>query len=159
MVTLQELIGKTPLEQIPKSHQNNLNILLQRINIIRKEYNKPMTVTSGYRSESDHLRIYKELAEKRKQEFDKNKIPWGSGHLKGECVDISDPNGELKDWLLKNLDLCKKVGLWLEDFRYTKGWVHFGIQPPVSKKRIFIPYSGPAPYPNLWNGIYPDELN
>lgn len=138
MLVLKELTGKTPLNQIPESHQNNLNTLLQKMNIIRKEWAKPMLVTSGYRSEEDHIRIYKELAEKRKETFNKDKIPWGSQHLKGAAVDISDPDGKLFDWCKANIKLLEDTGLWLEEKDDQKR-VHFQIFPPKSGKRFFYP--------------------
>lgn len=137
-IVLKELIGNTKLSDIPQSHKNNLDTLLQKINVIRKEFNKPMLVTSGYRSEADHIRIYKELAEKRKQTFDKNKIPWGSQHLKGAAVDISDPDGKLFDWCKANEKLLETTGLWLEE-KDDQPRVHFQIFPPKSGKRFFYP--------------------
>lgn len=154
MITFKELIKNTQLNDIPISHQQNLQNLLVKINVIRKAYGKPMTVTSGYRSMQDHLRIYSS-----KGITDKSKIPMSSGHLRGECVDIADSNGELREWILLNLGLCKDIGLWLEDFRYTKGWIHLGIRPPKSNKRIFIPYSGSPPHPELWDGNYDNKLD
>ena len=44
---------------------------------------QPITITSGYRSLQDHLRIYKE-----KGITDKSKIPMGSYHLKGLAADF-----------------------------------------------------------------------
>lgn len=145
MIVLKELIGQTPLNQIPESHQNNLNILLQKINVIRKEWAKPMNVTSGYRSEADHLRIYKELNAKRKaaaekegKPFVETKIPMGSMHLKGAAMDISDPDGKLFDWCKANIKLLEDTGLWLEEADDQKR-VHFQIFSPKSGKRFFYP--------------------
>lgn len=45
--------------------------------------NKPVIVTSGYRSMAHHLRIYAE-----KGITDKSKIPMGSYHLTGKAVDF-----------------------------------------------------------------------
>jgi len=44
---------------------------------------QPVTITSGYRSLQDHLRIYKQ-----KGITDKSKIPMGSYHLKGLAADF-----------------------------------------------------------------------
>jgi len=154
MVTFDEIIKKYDKNKIPKEHLENIEKLLIKINILRSLCKIPFIITSGYRSREDHIRIYNN-----KGIFDENKIPFGSGHLRGECVDVSDPKGKIRDWLLNNLIELKNIGLWIEDFRYTKGWVHFGITPPKSGKRIFIPYSSPIPNPEIWNGIYPSELD
>lgn len=153
MIKIEELLKGVKLDSIPKQHQDNLVVLLQKLNVIREKYGKPLTVTSGYRSKEDQIRIYKAKG------IPESKIPWGSGHLKGECGDISDPNGDLRQWCLKNLQLLKTVGLWMEDFRYTKGWVHFGIKPPSSGKRIFVPFNSPPPYPDLWDGKYDSQYD
>ena len=145
MITIKELLKNINIDSIPIAHQHNLSDLLAKINVIRKAYGKPMTVTSGYRSMQDQLRI-------------NPKAP-NSKHLSGQACDIADSNGELREWVLLNLQLCKDVGLWLEDPRYTKGWIHFSTVPPKSNKRIFIPYSGLPPHPELWDGDYDKTLD
>lgn len=131
---MDELLKGTKLESLPKEHQDNLKILLEKVNKIRTAYNKPMTITSGYRSMDDHLRIYKE-----KGITDKSKIPMQSRHLYGLACDISDPKQELQKWIKSNIKLLEDVGLWCEDFSATKNWVHFQIVPPKSGSRFFLP--------------------
>ena len=138
MITLKELLGKTDYNSIPKDHQANIMILLERINKVRSALDKPMIITSGYRSKDDHIRIYKELATKRKEIFDEKKIPWGSSHLKGAAVDISDNNGSLYEWCQKNEALLVEIGLWMEEKDDQKR-VHFQIFAPASGKRFFKP--------------------
>jgi hypothetical protein len=140
MITMEELLSGNKLEDQDQQIKDNLQELLSKINVVRKSWNKPMTVTSGLRSEADQQRI--------------NPSAPKSGHLRGECCDIADSSGELREWILSNLTLMEKIGFWFEDFRYTKGWVHFSIRPPKSGKRIFIPKSGPIPHPELWDGKY-----
>jgi hypothetical protein len=140
MISMKELLGTTKWEGVPTEHQENLTTLLEKLNKIRVKLDKIMIVSSGYRSIEEQARI--------------NPKSPKSGHLRGECADIYDPTGELRNWVLNNMDFIVDVGFWFEDFRYTKGWVHFSIKPPKSGKRIFIPYSGPIPYPELWDGIY-----
>ena len=111
-------------------HQDSLYKLLHAINIIRQAYNKPMLPTSGYRSREDQLRIYKN-----KGIVDEKKIPWGSAHLKGMAVDISDPKQELQKWCLENPEILDKANLFMEDFAFTKNWVHFQINPFGSYKK------------------------
>lgn len=132
MISLQELLGSYKLEdQIPEV-KTNLPILLDRINKIRIWWNKPMIVTSGFRSMTDHLRIYAE-----KGITDASKIPMKSKHLIGAAVDISDPNLELTAWLKKDPSHLEFARLWCEEG--NKNWVHFQIFPPNSGKRWFLP--------------------
>jgi len=153
-ISMKEMLKDKKLEDLPEEHAANLAIVLERINKVREKYGKPMTPTSVYRSLAEHLAIYA-----KKGITDKKLIPMGSGHLRGECVDIADPKGELRDWVLKNLDFVQELGFWFEDFRYTKGWVHFSIKPPTSNKRIFVPFSGPVPNPELWGGQYDSKYD
>lgn len=132
---MDELLkGKVELGDLPEDHRANLAILLERINKIRSAYGKPMTVTSGYRSMEDHLRIYRE-----KGVTDQSKIPMKSRHLSGRAVDIGDGDKKLKEWILDNVALLESVGLWCEDFSTTDNWVHFQTVPPGSGKRFFMP--------------------
>lgn len=129
MITMQEIIKDTKWDDIPLEHQESLNKLLEIINVIRKEYNRPMIVSSGYRSKEDQLRIYNE-----KGVMDESKIPWGSSHLKGMALDIYDPKQELQKWCLENPTILEENLLYMEDFAYTKNWVHFQINPFRSYK-------------------------
>ena len=103
----------------------NLAILLDRINHVRAEIGKPMTVTSGLRNVVDQARI--------------NPSAPHSKHLTGQAVDIADADRTLRAWVLANLPLMEKIGLWIEDFGHTPTWCHFQVVPPKSGKRIFIP--------------------
>lgn len=133
MITFKELIGSETLADIPHGHQLNLEELLKRVNKIRAEWGKPMVVTSGYRSEQTHLRIYSQ-----KGITDRKKIPMKSSHLSGEAVDIYDPDLSLTKWLKENdSKRLVDVGLWCEEG--NKNWVHFQIKPPKSGKRWFLP--------------------
>lgn len=135
MISMDELLqGKIKLQDVPKEHQENLKILLDRINIIRTKYGKSMTVSSGYRSKEDHLRIYKE-----KGITDTAKIPMKSHHLFGRAVDIADPNQSLQKWIKDNVKVLEDAGLWMEDFSATKTWCHFQCVPPGSGKRFYMP--------------------
>lgn len=133
MISLQEILGKSALTDLTAEQQANIQELLTKINKIRTAWGKPMTVTSGFRSKEDHIRIYKAKG------IDESKIPWGSWHLKGGAVDISDPKQELQAWCLANENKLAEIGLWCESFNYTNNWAHFQIQPPKSGKRFFNP--------------------
>lgn len=107
----------------PSEYQENLRDLLEKINIIRKAYDKPMIVTSGYRT------VSYELAHGRSGKSD---------HCKCKAVDIWDKDKELAKWCHENEDLLIKTKLWIEHTDYTKNWVHFTTQP--KSKLFFIPY-------------------
>lgn len=126
-------------QDVPEIYKKDLSILLERANKLRAAYNKPLTVTSGFRSWNDHVRIYKEKAQKRGVPFYIDQVPKKSKHLYCQAVDISDPNQELKKWVLANIKLMEEIGLWFEDFAYTKNWVHIQIYPPASGNRFFMP--------------------
>lgn len=129
---MEELLGKTRFEKLPKGIQENLKITLERVNKIRTAWNKPMIVTSGVRTIEDHLRIYKE-----KGITDLKKIPMQSKHLTGQAVDIYDPKLELTAWLKQEPKRLEEAQLWCEDG--NKNWVHFQTEPPKSGKRWFLP--------------------
>jgi len=133
-ISFKELIKNTSLADIPHAHQVSLEELLKRINIIREAYGKPMIVSSGYRSLQDHKRIYSE-----KGITDPNKIPMGSAHLSGQALDVADPKQELQSWILANIDILEKAGLYCEDFSASPNWVHFQCRPPKSGNRFFKP--------------------
>lgn len=134
MISMKEILKNVKLEDLPVEHQNNLYILHERINKIRNLWGKPMIITSGYRSLSEHLRIYRE-----KGVTDQSKIPMKSRHLSGEALDVSDPKQELQAWCLANTSILEEVGLWCEHFDYSPNWCHFQIVPPKSGKRFFMP--------------------
>ena len=103
--------------------KRNLEDLVRKINALN--YQPAMYASSCLRSLKDQQRI--------------NPNAMGSSHLYGCAVDIADPKGELATWLRKNQHLLVAYGLWMEDPRYTKGWVHLQTYAPKSFNRIFIP--------------------
>lgn len=127
MITLEELNQNS--YPTTKEIDDNLAILLERLNKIRTIWGNPMIVTSGLRSQilQDQL-----IAQ------GKSNAPH-SKHLLGQAVDISDPKGALKFWIMNNVKSLEQIGLWMEDFKSTPSWVHFQCVPPQSGKRFFIP--------------------
>lgn len=103
----------------------NLAVLLDKMNQIRVLYGKPMTITSGLRSEEDQERI--------------NPSAPKSKHLMGQACDVLDGTGDLKKWVKANVSALESIGLWCEDFASTPTWAHFQIVPPKSGNRFFIP--------------------
>lgn len=124
-----EITKGVPLADIPVEHHQNLTTLEYRMNAVRRAYDNPMSVTSGYRTMKDHLRIYRN-----KGITDESRIPMKSKHLFGNACDIYDPSGELKEWCNANQTFLRQIGIWLEDFKYTSTWVHFQIVPYGSYK-------------------------
>ena len=130
MITFKEIIKNIQINDLPIAHQQNIQNLLEKMNVIRKAYGKSMIVSSGYRTMQDQLRI--------------NPKSPKSNHLSGNACDISDPNQELQKWCLENIVLLEEVGLFLEDFSYCKNWVHFQSVPygswKLGKSRFFKPW-------------------
>lgn len=139
-ITLKEILqDKVEMKDLPAETQMNLMILLQRVNKVRDLYGKPMRVTSGLRTIEDHLRIYKDIANKKNEPFDPSKVPMKSTHLSGEACDFYDPKRELQAWCIANEKTLEKIELWMESFEDTPNWTHFQIKAPASGKRWFKP--------------------
>ena len=120
MITLKEI---TKGQDIPTDCLENLFDLYQKINKVRQKYNKPMIVTSGYRT----------------IEYEKKKGRSGkSDHCKCKAIDIYDPDRSLCKWVHENEQWLASIPLWMEHTDYTKNWIHFTTQP--KSKRFFIPY-------------------
>lgn len=134
MFTLRELNPKG-VKLTPEMEQN-IQILLERMNQVREKRGVSMIVTSGVRSLEDHKHIYAEQA--RRKGLKNYRIPMGSQHLKAAAVDIYDPVGTLFDWCKANEEFLVEVGLWCED-KDNQPRVHFQIYPPRSGRRFFKP--------------------
>jgi uncharacterized protein YcbK (DUF882 family) len=128
---------------IPVTHLEALNETVKRVSKIEAAYGKDLTVSSGYRSKSDHERIYKRINDRRLASGKEAlRVPWGSKHLSGEAVDCLDAKQELQKFILENVHLLEEHGLWCEDFKYTSApvaWVHFQTVAPKSGNRFFKP--------------------
>ena len=82
-----------------------------------------------------------------------------SRHIYGQAIDVADPERKLAQWCLMNMDKLDKIGLWMEDPRWTPSWVHLQTVPPKSGKRIFIPNtSQPSAPPLLGQGNIPVSI-
>jgi hypothetical protein len=138
VLTLKELLSGNDLKDQPIEIQDNLNILLDKMNKVRVAYDKAMIVTSGLRSLDHHIQVYKDLAKQRKVPFDQSKVPMKSNHLFGRAVDIQDSDGKLYQWCQDNVKLLEEIGLWME-VADDQPRVHFQIVPPKSGNRFFNP--------------------
>ena len=136
MIAYIELLSGHNVADIPINQQHNLEELLIVVNKLRAEWSKPLTVTSGYRSLQDHLRIYAA-----KGISDRSKIPMQSKHLVGNAVDFADPDESLYAWAFANQAKLTEWGIWCE--LGTKGWLHCQRVPYGSwvegKSRFFKP--------------------
>lgn len=148
MITKDELL-KGRDKQYPDAYTDNISANLDKLlvvmNQVRAAYGKPMNVNSGWRPPQ----INEETSNAAK----------GSNHLWGLACDIGDADGSLWKWVLFNLPLMQKLGIYFEDKRWTPTWVHFQIVPPGSKKRIYVPSSAPAQAPQIWDGQYDTKLD
>ncbi len=127
MITLQELNRKNI--EVGSITKSNLQVLCQRLNEVRRQWGKPMIVTSGLRTEGQQQNLIKQGVTSAVK----------SKHLIGAAADIADPDGELAAWLLANPSVLREAQLWCEDPAATVGWVHFQIIPPGSGNRWFKP--------------------
>lgn len=128
MITKNEILKGNKL---PQEFEANFDVLYWKSNLLRRAYDKPMIVTSGFRSLEDHKRIYELKGV--------TSPPMGSAHLKCEAIDILDKDKQLKNWILNNIDYIISLGFYVEDPCWTPDWVHLQISPPKSGKRFFIP--------------------
>lgn len=107
----------------------NLEILFERLCEAQAAYGVMFKLTSGLRSDAQQALLIQ--MGKSKAKFSK--------HLIGAAADVYDPDGHLGAWVMDNLPFMAGIGLWVEDPKYTPGWVHFQCVAPKSGNRVFIP--------------------
>ena len=131
MISRDEILkGREKDAPLDDSMEKNLTILLERVNRFRADWDKPIIVSSGYRTQMIN---------------DKAGGSKKSWHLHCAAVDLYDPDRELADHFIKFPMLLTQYDLWLEHPAYTPTWIHLQIYPPSSGMRIFIPYPGRPP--------------
>lgn len=123
MISKEDLNPKRYI--LTQFQSSNLDRLYNAISQLESAYGEDFVITSGVRSQIDQDRI--------------NPGAKNSAHISGEAVDVSDRDGMLWGWMMDNIPLLERLGLYLEDKSYTKSWVHFQIRMPRSKNRVFIP--------------------
>jgi len=122
-------------KQVPEEYKMNLLVLLEKLNLFRQLFNKPMKCTSGFRTIQEHLNVYY-----KKGIFDDEKIPMKSKHLFCQAADFYDPKGEIKKFAKKDhYAILKKCGLYMESEKATANWIHLQSVPPKSGKWEFEP--------------------
>jgi hypothetical protein len=148
LVTKAEvLMGRDKLypSEYTQEISDNIDSLLIPVNEARYACGFPWHVDSGWRPKAVNDAT--------------SNAAKASNHMKGLAVDFADPDGKLREWVLANLPLMASLGLYFEDFRWTKGWVHFQIVAPGSKHRIYVPSTAPMTNPDAWDGQYDSSLN
>lgn len=121
--------------ELPKEYEENLKVLLERVNKLSVNLKVDFKVTSGFRTMESHLAIYA-----KKGITDKSKIPMKSKHLYCQAVDLYDADGNLKK--LVKADKYKELiecDLYMEHEDDTPNWLHLQIVAPSSGKREFKP--------------------
>lgn len=124
---------------------DNIEKLLLKINELLKQYPNKVHVHSGWRPAAINAATPGSAKK--------------STHMLGLSVDLGDESGELRKWVISNLDKLKACGLYCEDFRWTPTWVHFQIVAPTSGNRIYVPSAAPALALKAWSGSYNKKFN
>jgi hypothetical protein len=136
MITAKEYFARNnkpiPVTDIVPEHVANAEVLIIKVNALWVAFendngNIPLFVSSGYRTKAINASI-KGSAKR-------------SHHMMGKAVDLQDRQQTLQRWLktpagIKSLETN---GLYVEDFNYTKTWVHLQTVRPMSGNRFFIP--------------------
>lgn len=121
--TVDEILtaGDHKRDDVPRAVIQNLQDLCLRINALG--YQPACYCNSGYRSPEHNKQI--------------GGAP-RSAHVQGKAIDIADPKGELKKWLLARVKLLEEKGLRMEASEATPGWCHLDTM-PVKRARVFRP--------------------
>jgi hypothetical protein len=96
MITYSEL-NKATNGGIPQSAKAKADAFLEKINVFREKYGKPMVANSYLRTPDRQIAIYKNKAANKQFPFTNgkfvlSKVPMGSKHLTGEACDFQDPD-------------------------------------------------------------------
>lgn len=123
--TLEEvlMVNNHLIEDTPADVITNLKDLIARVNAIK--FRPPMWASSVYRDKKQNAAAGGATK---------------SAHMLGKAIDIKDPRGELKQFLMNHKDLLKELGLRMESPIDTGGlhggWCHLDTM-PVKYNRIF----------------------
>ena len=95
--TEEEIYGElTPT----KTQEKNVKELVRRLNIIGETFPDPVYVVAGIRTEERNFAV--------------GGVP-NSPHLTGEAVDLKDEDYKLSKFLLNNIELLERTGLYMEN--------------------------------------------
>ena len=112
-------------DSLTQEIEGNALELIARANLLLKEFGQERKINSGWRPPEVN-----------------GKTPGAapmSKHMQGLAIDLADPEGDLDEWCMDNLEALERIGLWMEHPACTKGWAHFQSVPPKSGKRVFYP--------------------
>lgn len=120
-------------EQLTSELKLSAGETVRRVNLLLAEYGEPTpvnpatqsAVSSGWRPPAVNARTAGAAAKSR--------------HMTCQAIDIYDPDGDIDNWCMDNLDKLAIAELWMEHPAATKGWCHLQIVPPRSGKRVFYP--------------------
>lgn len=118
------LMARAKFEDLPDELQKNGNDLLIKLNKFRAEYNKPMIVSSGYRTPADNTAANGAKA---------------SAHMSLQACDFRDADGKIKEFIAKDPAVLERCELYMESPAFTSTWVHLQSRPTKSGNRVFIP--------------------
>ena len=134
MIIMAELIKGKEWDKLDINIKTNLETLLNRLNMLREAWGKPMQITSGLRDKDDQIRIYAQ-----KGITDIKQIPMASKHLYGQAADIYDPKFELTEFCKCNdSSILKELCLWAEEDKSAPR-LHLQIVGVPSGARWFRP--------------------
>jgi hypothetical protein len=119
-------IDNTPTDQVLINLQNLIQFILEPV---RENFDKPVKITSGYRSPALCQAI--------------NSKPT-SQHTLGEAVDfeiIGVPNQVVSDWIVNNLDFDQCILEFYNPKEYNSGWVHCSYRTSGNRKMYLKAYT------------------
>lgn len=114
-------MGRLDFHNHPEIAQN-AQLLLNKIDLLFKDCPFYITLSSGYRSPEINA------------QFGGSKQ---STHMTGQGIDIKDPTGIIKKYVLNNWSKVLELGLFMEDPKHTKTWCHLQTRP--TKNNPFTP--------------------
>jgi len=116
------LMGRDKNSPVSEEQLRNTANLLARVNMLLGLLTHKATVSSGYRPLSINSTVG----------GSKN-----STHLLCMGVDLVDSDGYLANTILNDLSILEVCDLYLENPKFTKGWVHLDIR--KRDNRVFNP--------------------
>jgi Peptidase M15 len=124
------LMKRIKFEDLTPEMKADSQDLLEKVNALLLDFYKQYpeagtrVVTSGYRTPAANA-----AAGGAKK----------SNHMICQAVDLSDADKQLGIWLTRFPEFLSKHDLYMESKSATPTWVHLQLQPPRSKRRIFLP--------------------
>lgn len=120
-------IDNTPTNEVLINLQNVCQFILEPV---RNHFDKPITITSGYRSPELCKAIGSSAT---------------SQHTKGESVDfeiLGIANKEVSDWIVNHLDYDQCILEFWKPEEPNSGWVHCSYRSSGNRKQYLRAYKG-----------------